>query len=158
MKRHSRELIAQLERLGFDHVWTNAAGAHCYVHPGDPGQTELSVSQSITSEQTAKSLLRRAQRIAGVAPKVEKRRASRVKERAETERERARRDLEAARQRRQRLLDTRADTVTLAEAERLIQQRERELAALERLMKQPAQGGSVRRGRDQARHWTGHPQ
>lgn len=151
MKRLSKELVKSLEALGFDHVWTNTQGYPCYVHPSDPTQHELSISPSIANDQTARILLRRAQKIAGVTPHSTKRRASQVKERTDADRERAQRRLAWAREKERRT----ADQAEREQLQTLIEQRARELEALERLMKQPAQGGRVHRGCGQARHWAG---
>src|SRR2546421_379454 len=130
MKRYSKDVIKGVEHLGFDHVWTNAQGFLCYVHPDDPEQTEMSISPSISDEHTARTLLRRAQRIAGVTPRVEKRRGSLVKERAEAERERVREQLRIVREKQDRLLaQEAADTAEVERMRRLVELRERELDA-----------------------------
>jgi predicted RNA binding protein YcfA (HicA-like mRNA interferase family) len=157
MKRHSKDLIKALTNLGFDHVWTNAQGHHCYVHPDDPAQEEVSVSPSISSDSILKMILRRARKIAGAEAVVEKRKATQVKERAEAERERARQRLQWVKEKQQRLIADQADPTWIAKVHELIDLRERELAAIERLMKEPAQGGNVHRGAGQARHYTGSP-
>jgi hypothetical protein len=155
MKRYSKQLIKDLTHLGFDHVWTNSQGYPCYAHPDDPEQQELSVSPSIANEQAFKTVLRRAQKIAGAVPVVEKRKGSQIKERAEADRERARQRLQWIQQKQQRLIDGNADAAMIAKARELIDLRERELADLERLMMQPAQGGNIHRGTGQARHTAG---
>lgn len=150
MKRHSKALITALEQLGFDHIWTNSRGYLCYVHPGDPDQTEVTISPSI-NENGARTVLTRARKLAGAATVIEKRKAGQIKERAAAARQR----LQDSRDAREQLLRQRAHADQVAEAERLIEERERELAAIERLMTQPAQGGNTHRGRGQARHRTG---
>jgi hypothetical protein len=155
MKRHSKELIKGMTALGFEHIWTNAQGYPCYAHPDDPKQEEVSVSPSINSDQGLKEGLRRARRIAGTHTVVAKRKGSQVKERAEVDRERARQRLQWIREKQQRLLADKADATVIAKVRELIELRERELADLERLMKQPAQGGNAHRGTGHARHITG---
>ncbi|MFF7190505.1 hypothetical protein ACFZAR_36040 [Streptomyces sp. NPDC008222] len=155
MKRYSKNVIKTLASLGFDHIWTNADGYPCYVHPDDPDQTELSISPSISNEATARNLVRRAQKIARVAPVVEKRKAGQVKERQQAERDRARQRLEYVRAKQHRLIEQDADAAERARVEALIEVRERELAEYERLMKQPAQGGNTHRGTGHARHYVG---
>lgn len=157
MKRYSKDLIKTLTALGFDHVWTNSQGHHCYVHPDDPTQEELSVSPSISSDQILKTLIRRARKIAGAETVVEKRKAGQVKERAEADRERARQRLQWVKEKQQRLIAGHADATWIAKVRELLELRERELAAIERLMTEPAQGGTVHRGVGQARHYTGSP-
>lgn len=154
MKRYAKALTEQLTALGFDHIWTNSSGFLCYVHPGDPDQIEVTISPSI-NEQSAKTVLRRAKRLAGAATVVEKRKGQQVKERAATTREHTRRLLDGSRTQHRTLIEQQADPDRIAEAQRLIEQRERELAAIERLMVQPTQGGNAHRGRGQARHRTG---
>lgn len=155
MKRYSKDAFKGVERLGFEHVWTNAKGFRCYVHPSDPMQTELSISQSMTNEQAAKDAVRRAEKIIGVAPRIEKRKASQVKERAETERERARERLRVVQDRKAHLLTESGSDVELERVQRLVELRMRELAEIEQLMRQPPAGGRVHRGVGQARHYTG---
>jgi hypothetical protein len=151
VKRYSKDAIKAVERLGFEHVWTNSKGFYCYVHPGDPQQTELSISPSMNNEQAAKEIVRRAEKICGVAPQVEKRKASQVKERAEVARER----LRIVRKRKACLLAAAVPAADLEWMERLEALRERELSDIERLMRQPPAGGRVHRGTGQARHYTG---
>lgn len=156
MKRYSKDVIKGVERLGFDYMWTNAQGFLCYVHPNDPDQTELSISPSISDEHTARTLLRLAEKRAAVAPHIEKRRASRVKERAEAARDRAREQVRLAQERQARLLARQGSSAAEVErVRRLVELRERELAAHERLMQQPPAGGSVHRGTGQVRHFSG---
>ncbi|HEY5834999.1 hypothetical protein [Streptomyces sp.] len=150
MKRHGKALIASLETLGFNHIWTNTSGWPCYAHPGDPDQTEVTISPSI-DEQGARRVLQRARKLAGAATVVDKRKGQQIKDRAAAARQR----LQDSRDAREQLLQQRADTTAIAHAERLVTQREAELAAIERLMTQPAQGGNTHRGRGQARHRTG---
>lgn len=157
MKRYAKQLIRDLQALGFDHIWTNASGNLCYAHPDDPDQTELSISQG-TNEQGAKTLLRRAQRIAGAHPDslaVGKRNAVQLKERAAAQRERARTRLAYATARREQLTAARAEPAAVAAAQALIERRENELAAVERLMRQPPAGGNDHRGTRQPRHYAG---
>lgn len=154
MKRYAKQLIAELQRLGFDEIWTNSSGFPCYAHPNDPAQQELSINPSAT-EQAARSVLRRAQRIAGTTPTVDKRRASQVKARAEADRERARTRLAWIQAKQQRLINEHAAPDRIAQANALIAQREDELAAIEGLMVQPPAGGSSHRGTAQPRHRTG---
>jgi hypothetical protein len=155
MKRHSKELIKGMAALGFEHIWTNAQGFHCYAHPDDPNQEEVSVSPSINNDQGLKEGLRRARRIAGAHTVVAKRKGSQVKERAEADRARAHQRLQWIQQKQQRLIAEQADTTVIAKVRELIELRERELADIERLMKQPAQGGNAHRGTGHARHITG---
>lgn len=156
MKRYSKDAVRGVERLGFDHVWTNAQGFLCYVHPNDPDQTELSISPSISNEQASKDILRRAEKIAGVSRRIEKRRGSQVKERAEADRERAREQLRVAREKQARLLaQEEADAAELEKVRREVDFRERELAEIQRLMTQPPGGGSSHRGTGQVRHCSG---
>jgi hypothetical protein len=150
VKRPARQLVKDLEALGFDHIWTNSSGAQCYAHPDDPQQEELSVSPN-THETGAKNVLRRARRIAGADTVVEKRNATQVRERATAARQR----LQYVRERHGRLLTTRADPAQVAAAARLVEQREHELDAVERLMRQPPAGGHAHRGTGQARHYSG---
>lgn len=150
MKRLQKDTIKALEQLGFDHIWTNTQGYECYVHPGDPQQTELSVSPSLR-ENSARTLLRSAQKIAGVARPIEKRRGSQVKERAEAERERARDRLRLAREK----LARAASAAEIAHHTAEVEAREKELRDLERMMTSIPGGGSAHRGTRQARHCTG---
>ncbi len=156
MKRHGRILIQHLNDLGFEHVWTNSGGYPCYVHPDDPEQTEVSVSPGLGSDQVLKVAMRRAEKIAGVqASTAGKRRAGQLKERAEAQRERARRRLAFVQAKQQRLCaDRAADPVTVAAVRDLIARRERELAAIEHLMRQAPQGGNAHRGTGQPRHYA----
>jgi hypothetical protein len=154
MRRFSKDLIKAIEALGFEHVWTNSQGYFCYVHGADPDQTEVLISPSV-NECTAKLMLRKCQKIAGVAPKIEKRRASQVKERAATDRERAHRILQVVRERHLRLVSSNGDREEIERVSRLVALRERELADLERLMQEPPSGGRVHRGSGQVRHVSG---
>lgn len=154
MKRYAKQLIADLQRLGFDEIWTNSSGHPCFAHPSDPQQQELSINPS-SSEQAAKAVLRRAQRIAGATPTVDKRRPGQIKARAEAQRERARNRLTWITRKRDQLLTEHADPRMVAKAEALLAVRERELAAIERLMVQPPAGGNTHRGTQHARHHTG---
>lgn len=151
MKRHGKTLITALTGLGFDHIWTNSSGGQCYVHPGDPDQTEVIVGTSL-DERGARHLLARARKLAGaVAPAADKRNPQQIKERAAAARQR----LQDSRTTHTRLLAEQADAAALARAEQLVEQRERELAAVEQLMRQPPAGGNTHRGRGQAAHRTG---
>lgn len=150
MKRHGKQLIAALESLGFHHIWTNNSGGECYAHPGDPAQTEVIVNPS-TDERGARSTLARARKLAGAAAVVDKRNPQQIKERAAAARQR----LQDSRDDRERLLREKADAAAVTRAERLVEQRERELAAVERLMREPPSGGNAHRGRGQTRHRTG---
>jgi hypothetical protein len=151
VKRHAKALVAELAKLGFDHIWTNASGGQCYVHPGDPAQTEVVVSPSL-DERAARHIADRARKLAGAdKPNADKRNARQVKERAAAARQR----LQESRDAHVRLLRNRADAAALACAEQLVAQRENELAALERLMRQPPAGGNAHRGTGQARQRTG---
>ncbi|MBM9509977.1 hypothetical protein [Actinacidiphila acididurans] len=151
MKRHGKNLIAELKALGFDYIWTNSSGAECYVHPGDAAQTQVTVSASI-GERAARDLLARARKLAGATtPDDNKRNAAQVKDRAAASRQR----LQEARDARERLLAARASAAEITRAELLVAEREAELALIERLMVQPAQGGNAHRGRGQARHRAG---
>jgi hypothetical protein len=155
MKRLSKDLIRDVGALGFDHVWTNAQGFQCFVHPDDPEQTELSIRPSIGEEQIAKTLLRRAQKIAGAMPRIEKRNGSRVKERADAERHRAQERLRLVRDKQARLHTQQAASAEVERIRLLVERRERELAEIEHLMLQPPGGSSVHRGTAQARHCAG---
>jgi hypothetical protein len=152
VKRPAKQAVKDLDALGFDHIWTNSSGHHCYAHPDDPHQEELLVNPN-TNENGAKTLIRRARRITGAPAIVDKRNASQVKERATAARQR----LQYVRDKHRRLLDARAAPALLAAAANLIDQREQELEAVERLMRQPPAGGHDHRGTGQARHYTGAP-
>jgi predicted RNA binding protein YcfA (HicA-like mRNA interferase family) len=152
--RHAKALIKTLTNLGFDHIWTNSSGHHCYVHPADPDQTELLVNPS-ANEVTHRSLTRRAQKITGTVPATPKRNPRQIKQRAETDRTRARALLDEARNKARQLQQDQADRAAIDKASQLIAQRERELAAIERLMRQAPAGGSTHRGAGQARHQAG---
>jgi multidrug efflux pump subunit AcrA (membrane-fusion protein) len=153
VKRHGKVLIAELVKLGFEYIWTNASGGHCYAHPGDRAQTEIIVNPS-TDERGARAILTRARKLAGTtAVPVDKRNPQQIKERAAAARQR----LADSRAARERLLQQKANTAAITRAERLVEQRERELAAIEHLMHQPPAGGNTHRGTGQPRHYTGPP-
>lgn len=157
MKRHARQLCADLAALGFDHIWTNSSGYLCYAHPDDPQQQELSVSPT-TNENGARALLHRARRIARAHPDpltIGKRNPRQLKERAAAQRQRARDRLAYATTRRDQLTANRADPAALTAAQALIERREQELAAIEHLMRQPPAGGHTHRGTGQPRHYAG---
>lgn len=147
--KESKELLKSIEKLGFDHIWTNGKGFLCYAHPDDPEQEELSINQSINHEQTSKNLLRRAQKIAKALPKVEKRKGQQVKERQAAERERAQQRLAWAEKKRERLLAEQAEADHIAKIQELIEHRRAELLALHREMTDTPQG-SQHRGRGRA--------
>lgn len=150
MKRHGKALVAELTKLGFDHIWTNSSGGQCYAHPGDAAQTEVVVSPSL-DERSARHLLARARKLAGAVTVADKRDAQQIKARAAAARQR----LQDSRDAHVRLLRERADAVALARAEQQVEERERELAVLEQLMRQPPAGGNAHRGSGQAAHRTG---
>lgn len=159
MKRYAKQLIKDLAGLGFDHIWTNNSGGHCYAHPDDPAQTEIVVNQG-ADERAARAVLQRARRIAGAhTPPASRRNASRAKERAAADRERARQQAQArvgyVRDHHQRLLAARAAPEAVTAIARLLAQRQAELDALERLMRQPPSGGHTHRGTGQPRHYAG---
>lgn len=162
MKRHGKDLIKQLTALGFDHIWTNTSGGHCYAHPDDPDQTEIVIQQCI-DERAARAVLHRARRITGTpTPTTSKRNAARARQQAAEDRERDRTRAQArlgyVRAHHDRLLNTpTADPVAVAAAQRLLQQRQAELDTLERLMREPPTGGHTHRGTGQARHYSGTP-
>lgn len=146
MTGHSKRLIKAIQQLGFQHIWTNSQGFHCFAHPDDPSQAELSVGPSINREQHARDLLRRAQAIAGALPTAPKRNAGQIKERRADERERAQRRLEWAEAKRDRLIAEKADAAWLQKIEELVEHRRQELLALHREMTESPQG-SQHRGR-----------
>lgn len=148
MKRVAKQVIADLEKLGFDHLWRNSSGEHVYVHPDDPEQTEVKVSPSLNDENAAKGILARCRRIAGIAPVIVKRRAENVKERAQAERDRAEQRLQWALAKQARLEADRANEAWLGRIRELVEHRRAELAALHRDMTEAPQGAAhVGRGR-----------
>ena len=165
MKRYAKDAEKDLLRLGFDHIWTNTSGGRCYAHPDDPEQTEVVLNPG-TNESGARAILQRARRIAGThTPATGKRNAARAKQRAAAGRDRhtdhehartqAQQRVEYVAAKHQRLLAARAEPGAVTAAERLLEQRQAELDALERLMRQPPAGGHGHRGAGQARHYTG---
>lgn len=154
MKRYAKELDADLKKIGFEYIWTNASGGRCYAHPDDPAQTEVIVNTGI-DEKGARSVLRRAQRLIGALPAADKRRPQQIKERQAAVRDHARSLLDEGRAEHRRLIADGAAPGRIAAVKRLVEQRERELDRLERLMVEPPAGGSAHRGRGQARHRTG---
>lgn len=162
MKRYAKQLVKDLTALGFDHIWTNTSGGLCYAHPDDPAQIEIVVTQG-ADERAARATLQRARRITGAhAPDSGKRNAAQARARAAGARDRERQRAQAmarlayVRDKHHRLTATPGtEPAALTATERLLAQRESELDALERLMRQPPSGGHTHRGAGQARHYTG---
>jgi predicted RNA binding protein YcfA (HicA-like mRNA interferase family) len=141
VKRQAKELIEALERLGYEYDRTNSKGFLMYVHAdGD----EVGVSEGI-QEHAARQLLRKVERRLGVERDTGKRNAAGIKERQAYLRMRLaediarhREELDAILARKSQRLDGLGLVATEAEIARItryIEQRERELADMERLMR-----------------------
>lgn len=160
MKRYAKELIKELEALGYEFSRTNAKMMHVYVRPGVP---DLIVSPGC-SENAARQILRQVKRSLGCADEVAKRNPEQIKARQAAEREsaaaavdrlnRERDDLIASRS---RLLAGRANGLTRQQVraiEKRIEETERERRHWESLMTStPA--SADHRGSGQARHRSG---
>lgn len=144
----SKEVLKSVEKLGFDHIWTNGQGFLCYVHPDDPEQVEVIVNPSINNEQVARNKIRQCKKIAGEVPQIVKRKGQQVKERQAAERDRALKRIEWAEAKKARLIAEKAEEEHLRKIDELIELRRQELLALHREMSDSPQGNAHRgRGR-----------
>lgn len=146
--RYSKEVLKEVERLGFEYLWSNHHGHHCFVYPDDPQQTEFSVNPSINNEHAARAKIRDARKIVGLAPVIVKRHGSQINERLAAERERAERQLEWAERKRQLVLAEQREQEQIRRVEELVEARRSQLLAIHRQMAQAPQGSQhVGRGR-----------
>lgn len=144
----SKQVFAEVERLGFDYVWSNGQGFPCYVHPDDPQQNEISINPSINNESAARQKIRECKKIAGELPKIEKRKGRQVKERQAAERECAEQRLRWAEEKRDRLIASSANEEHMRKIDELVEFRRQQLLALHREMTGSPQGNQHRgRGR-----------
>jgi hypothetical protein len=140
VKRPAKELIAALERMGFEHDRTNSRGYLIFTFDGQ----EVSVNQGI-DERSARNLLKQVERANGVEQQSNKRNATAIRERQATQRnalrsdiERHRVELDAIVAQRARQLDGAAAALTDADILRIqahIETKERELRDIENLMR-----------------------
>lgn len=100
MKRHAKELVKELEGLGYEFDRLNSKAMHVYVRDGMP---DLIVSPGC-DENTARQMLRSVKRRLGCADEVAKRNPAQIKERQAAERDRAAAEVERLRVERQALL------------------------------------------------------
>lgn len=140
MKRAAKELIASIERLGFEYDRTNSKNFDIYVC----GDAEVSISPGI-QEHAARNILKSLERSMGVNRETNKRNPGAIRERQAKQRDALRSDIERQRieldsiiARRARQLDGAAAALTDAEIVRIqrhIEGRERELREIEALMR-----------------------
>lgn len=155
MKRGHKELVAQLEALGFGYDRTNSKGTDYYTHPLC---REIGVSTN-SSPDTHRNELRTAKRSLGIDTSAGKRNPQQIKlrqaaERAAIAEELNRHEAEIATIRLAKLEGLDGAAVRLAESQiRAIEDKVRELRARDRellaLMSAPGSGG------DRAKHRSG---
>lgn len=92
--KRDKDVVKELERLGYEFDRTNAKNADFYIHP-DTG-CELKVIPG-ADERRARAVLDQALHLIGLPTKNNKRNAAQIRERNAAEHARAARDLELAR-------------------------------------------------------------
>jgi hypothetical protein len=142
VKRPAKELIACLERHGYEYDRTNTKGWEIWIS----GDHEVPVNPSM-QEHVAKSLVRDLQKRHGTAAKPNKRNVANIRERQERQRQALRADIEQHRARLDEILAARSQRLdglglvaTEEEIRRItkhIEAREAELRELQRLMSTP---------------------
>lgn len=161
MKRHAKALSKQLEGLGYVWASTNSKSQMLFEHPNGH---HLLVSAAV-DEHAARQVLRRAQDACGVQCPVNKRNVEAVKQRQCADRERQRAEVEAHRARIDKLLEQRdrmlcghAAGMTdrdLRAIEQTIEQADRDLQAMVRLMTAVPAGADHAGTARPARHRAG---
>jgi hypothetical protein len=149
VKRAAKDLIACLERHGYEYDRTNSKNFEVWVLNGH----EVAVNPSM-QEGAARSVMRDIQKRHGTAAKPNKRNVSNIRERQEKQRQALRADIEQHRARldeilaaRGRQLDGLGLVATEEEIRRItkhIEAREAELRELQRLMSAPGLDNKAR--------------
>lgn len=150
MNRHARDVVAVLERLGYEYDRTNTKQIDYWTRDGRP---EVAVNPSV-SEHHARQLIRRLERADGCAPATNKRHPDAIRARQERDRKAIAEQLARDRAERDALLAARdqqlaghAATLTnrqVRDIEARIVEREQQLRDLERLMAAPALNNDAR--------------
>lgn len=159
MKRHAKELVKELESLGYEFERVNAKSMHVYSRGGD----EVIVSPGV-SDNAARQILRQVKRRLGCPDEVAKRNPEQIKarqaadrERAAVEVERVERERDALILKRSRLLAGHGSALTrreIRDIEDLIRDKDREHREWLSLMT-GVPSSAEHRGNRQARHRAG---
>jgi len=158
VRRHAKELVKELEALGYEFERVNAKSMHVYARDG----AEILVSPGV-DENAARQILRRVRRDLGCTEEVAKRKPAQIKERQAAERENAQQAIARLAKERSELLARKdaalAGRFGLAasearEIERLIESNDRERREWERLMTRTPSSAD-HRGTGRARHRAG---
>lgn len=149
MNRYARDVVAVLERLGYEYDRTNTKQIDYWAR----GTDEIALSPSI-SEHHARQLIRRLERAAGCAPPTNKRHPDAIRARQEKQRKALAEQLARDRDARARALANRGRQLgglaaertnkQIRAIERRIREREQQLRDLERLMAAPPLNNDAR--------------